>query len=290
VTRVGVVGNRGYGELASFLERLRRLAPEIGLTLMLEPALHELVPGAECMDDAGTVDALITLGGDGTFLRGARLLDGHEVPILGMNLGRLGFLTACRGDEAEVALRRLAADDYVPEFRMMLEASLVREGEIRETWFALNDVVLHQGGKARVIRLVLGANGERIASYPADGLIIATPTGSSAYSLSSGGPIVEPTLETIILTPISAHTLTVRPLLLSPDAVVHLQVQDDESEQLITVDGQSSARFDYGDVLNVRRAPRRVCLVRFPEMSFFSLIRQKLGWGGNTNGSTDTGP
>lgn len=287
MTRVGVVGNRGYGELASFLDRLRQLAPELGLTLVFEQDLHGLVPGAERMDDAGTVDALITLGGDGTFLRGARVLDGHEVPVLGLNLGRLGFLTACHGDDAEIALRRFAADDYVAEYRMMLEASLVRDGVIRETWFALNDVVLHQGGKARVIRLVLGANGERIASYAADGLIMATPTGSSAYSLSSGGPIVEPTLDSIILTPISPHTLTVRPLLLSPDAVVHLQVEDEESEQLITVDGQSSARFDFGDVLNVRRAPRRVCLVRFRETPFFALMRRKLGWGGSANGSDD---
>lgn len=290
MTRVGVVGNRGYSDLASFLDRLRLLAPDLGLTLVFEADLHELVPGAERMGDAGSVDALITLGGDGTFLRGARVLDGHEVPILGLNLGRLGFLTACHGDEAEEALRRFAADDFIVEYRMMLEASLVRDGVIRETWYALNDVVLHQGGKARVIRLILGANGERIASYAADGVIMATPTGSSAYSLSSGGPIVEPTLDSIILTPISPHTLTVRPLLLSPDAVVHLQVEDDESEQLITVDGQSSARFGFGDVLNVRRAPRRVCLVRFREMPFFALMRRKLGWGGSASGSDGQAP
>lgn len=289
MTRVGVVGNRGYGELAGFLDRLRNLAPELGLELLFEADLHELVPGAARLHKPSEIEALVTLGGDGTFLRGARLLDGHEIPVLGLNLGRLGFLTACHGNDAELALRRFAAEDYVSEHRMMLEASLVRDGVIMETWYALNDVVLHQGGKARMIRLVLGANGERIASYAADGLIMATPTGSSAYSLSSGGPIVEPTLESIILTPISAHTLTVRPLLLSADAVVDLRVEDDDSEQLITVDGQSSAAFSFGDVLSVRRASRRVCLVRFPEMSFFSLIRQKLGWGGVANGAGDRG-
>lgn len=283
------MGNRGYGELAGFLDRLRNLAPELGLELLFEADLHELVPGAARLHKPSEIEALVTLGGDGTFLRGARLLDGHEIPVLGLNLGRLGFLTACHGNDAELALRRFAAEDYVFEHRMMLEASLVRDGVIMETWFALNDVVLHQGGKARMIRLVLGANGERIASYAADGLIMATPTGSSAYSLSSGGPIVEPTLESIILTPISAHTLTVRPLLLSADAVVDLRVEDDDSEQLITVDGQSSAAFSFGDVLSVRRASRRVCLVRFPEMSFFSLIRQKLGWGGVANGADDRG-
>lgn len=278
---LGVVGNRGYPELASFLDRLLRVAPEVGVSLAFEPVLHELVPNAARMDDPATVDGMVTLGGDGTFLRGARALAGREVPVLGVNLGRLGFLTACGGDEAEVALRRFAAGDYVAESRMMLEARLSRSGVSLESWYALNDVVLHQGGKARVIRLVIDANGERIASYAADGLILASPTGSSAYSLSSGGPIVHPELESIILTPISAHTLTVRPLLLAPSTTVTLRVADDESEQLITVDGQESAEFVHGDVLSVRRADRRVFLVRFPETTFFARMRHKLGWGGS---------
>lgn len=277
---LGVVGNRGYPELASFLDRLLHVAPSAGVTLAFEPDLHELVPQATRMDDASIVDGLVTLGGDGTFLRGARVLAGRTAPVLGVNLGRLGFLTACGGDEAEKAIRRFASGDYVAESRMMLEAQLSRSGVDLESWYALNDVVLHQGGKARVIRLVLDANGERIASYAADGLILATPTGSSAYSLSSGGPIVAPELDSIILTPISAHTLTVRPLLLGPDTTVSLRVADDESEQLITVDGQESAEFVHGDVLSVRRADRRVSLVRFPETTFFARMRHKLGWGG----------
>lgn len=277
---LGVVGNRGYPELASFLDRLLHVAPSAGVTLAFEPDLHELVPQATRMDDASIVDGLVTLGGDGTFLRGARVLAGRTAPVLGVNLGRLGFLTACGGDEAEKAIRRFASGDYVAESRMMLEAQLSRSGVDLESWYALNDVVLHQGGKARVIRLVVDANGERIASYAADGLILASPTGSSAYSLSSGGPIVAPELDSIILTPISAHTLTVRPLLLGPDTAVSLRVADDESEQLITVDGQESAEFVHGDVLSVRRADRRVSLVRFPETTFFARMRHKLGWGG----------
>ena len=277
---LGVVGNRGYPELASFLDRLLHVAPSAGVTLAFEPDLHELVPQATRMDDASIVDGLVTLGGDGTFLRGARVLAGRTAPVLGVNLGRLGFLTACGGDEAEKAIRRFASGDYVAESRMMLEAQLSRSGVDLESWYALNDVVLHQGGKARVIRLVVDANGERIASYAADGLILASPTGSSAYSLSSGGPIVAPELDSIILTPISAHTLTVRPLLLGPDTAVSLRVADDESEQLITVDGQESAEFVHGDVLSVRRTDRRVSLVRFPETTFFARMRHKLGWGG----------
>ena len=278
--RIGVVGNRGYPELASFLDRLQHAAPTSEVTLAFEPALHELVPRAERMDDSEGVDVMLTLGGDGTFLRGARVLDGREVPILGVNLGRLGFLTACGGEEAEEALRRFARGDYVSEPRMMLEAQLSRSGVPLESWYALNDVVLHAGGKARVIRMVIDANGERIASYAADGLILATPTGSTAYSLSSGGPIMHPELESIGLTPISPHTLTVRPLVLSPTTTVTLRVADDESEQLITVDGQESAEFVFGDVLTVRRASRHVLLVRFPETTFFARMRHKMGWGG----------
>ncbi len=279
--RLGVVGNRGYPELGSFLERLRTVAPRAGVSLLFEDALHDLVPTAEHLHAGADIDAMLTLGGDGTFLRGARALGGRELPILGVNLGHLGFLTACGGDEAEEALQRFAGGDYIAEPRMMLEAQLSRSGVALESWFALNDVVLHQGGKARVIRLVVDANGERIASYAADGLILATPTGSSAYSLSSGGPIVHPELDSIILTPISAHTLTVRPLLLAPGTLVSLRVADDASEQLITVDGQESAEFVHGDVLTVRRANRRVRLVRFPETTFFARMRHKLGWGGS---------
>lgn len=278
--RIGLVGNKGYPELGSFLQRLGNAADELGLALVLEPELHELVPGAARLGPTSDIDALITLGGDGTFLRGARSLEGREVPILGVNLGRLGFLTACGGDDAEVALRRFSRGDCVVERRMMLQAQLSRSGVALETWFALNDVVLHAGGKARVIRMVIDANGERIASYAADGLIVATPTGSSAYSLSSGGPIVDPQLESIVLTPISPHTLTVRPLLLAPGTTVSLRVADDESEQLITVDGQESSEFVFGDVLTVRRGDRAVHMVRFPETTFFARMRHKMAWGG----------
>ncbi len=279
--RLGVVGNRGYPELGSFLDRLLKVAPEAGAELAFEPDLHALVPQARRFEGPEEIEGLVTLGGDGTFLRGARAMLGRDTPILGVNLGRLGFLTACGGDEAEVALRRFTAGDYVAESRMTLEARLSRSGVSLESWYALNDVVLHQGGKARVIRLVVDANGERIASYAADGLILATPTGSTAYSLSSGGPIVHPDLDSIILTPTSAHTLTVRPLLLAPGTSVSVRVADDESEQLITVDGQESAEFVHGDVLSVRRADRRVNLVRFPETTFFARMRHKLGWGGS---------
>ncbi len=283
--RLGVVGHRGYDDLPPLIETLRRLSPSLGISLVLEPALAEFAPDLPTFDDPGSVDALLTLGGDGTLLRAARLLAGRQVPILGVNVGRLGFLTACNRENLEDALRRFMAGDYVSDARMALEVSVTNDGEQPTTWYALNDVVLRQGGKARVVRLHVEVNGEEIASFAADGVVIATPTGSTAYSLSAGGPVVDPALESIILAPISAHSLSIRPLLLPPTAEVVVRVEDDDSDQLVTIDGQVGSTFGSRQRLTVRRAGRVVLLVRFPEMTFFWRMRRKLGWsapGGDT--------
>jgi NAD+ kinase len=211
-------------------------------------------------------------------LRGARLVGARQVPILGVNLGRLGFLTACAGDELEQALERLASGDYVVQRRMALDARSSRqEGE---RWRALNDVVLHKGGFARVVHLRVSVNGELVGAYAADGLIISTPTGSTAYSLSAGGPVVVPTEESIILTPISPHTLAVRPVVLPPGAEVAVKAEDGPDELLVTVDGQVGATFAPGDTLIARRADRPVLVMTFRDTTFFSRMRRKLGWGG----------
>lgn len=276
--RLGVIGHRGYDDLGGILETLHSLAPSLGIALQVERELAHIAPSIPVMDDGAGLDALISLGGDGTLLRGARFLAGHEVPILGINLGRLGFLTACGRDDLEAAITRFAAGDFRSEPRMALEAS-VREGDgVEGSWWALNDVVVRQVGKARVMRLHVEVGGEEIASYSADGLVIATPTGSTAYSLSAGGPVVHPTLESLVITPISAHTLSIRPIVLPPDANVVVRVEDDDSDQLVTIDGQVGSTFGSRQVLHVRRAARVVRLVRFPEMTFFNIMRRKLGW------------
>ena len=149
-----------------------------------------------------------------------------------------------------------------------------------EEWLALNDFVLHKGGFARVVRLSISIDGEQIGAYAADGIVIATPTGSTAYSLSAGGPIVAPRLESIVITPISAHTLGVRPLVVHAEAEIVLQAEDGPDELLLTVDGQGGTEVARGERLTVRRSKFPVQLVRFPPDSFFSRIRQKLGWGG----------
>lgn len=277
--RLGLVGHRAYPGLPDVLRTIERLAPALGIQLVVEGELHDLVPSSERLDDPKGLDAMLTLGGDGTMLRGARVLGDHTVPILGVNLGKLGFLTSCGREEFEPALRAFAAGDFLAESRMALEAC-AGEGAERRRWTALNDVVVHKGGFARVVRLRVAANGETVAAYAADGIVIATPTGSTAYSLSAGGPVVVPTVESIILTPISPHTLAIRPLVLPPSVEVVVQADDGPEELLVTVDGQVGTTFHGTQTLVVRRAERAVQLVRFPGTTFFARLRRKLGWGG----------
>ena len=283
--RVGVIGHSGYDDLPDILAGLLRLAPELGLELAFEPEMHEAANAGAPLTDARSIDALITLGGDGTLLRGARWLDGEVVPILGVNLGRLGFLTTCGTDEIGQALRSLASRDYVAESRMALHATAVdNDGQSRQNWRALNDFVVHKGGFARVVRVGLSVNADSIGTYAADGVIISTPTGSTAYSLSAGGPVVVPTVESILITPISAHTLGVRPLLVSPDAEVTVDTTQSSETLMVTVDGQVGTELIPGEKLVVRRADSPVLIIRLPGTSFFERMRAKLGWGGPAAG------
>ena len=279
--RVGVVGHQGYGGLAEILATLRRLAPALELELSYEESLLAVAGNGAGPIAAQEVDAMLTLGGDGTLLRAARLVDERAVPILGVNLGRLGFLTCCPASHLEEALRRLASRDYLVENRMTLDARVTdAAGGDRQRWRALNDVVLHKGGFARVVAVRVEADGETIGQFSADGVVIATPTGSTAYNLSAGGPVVVPTLETILLTPVSAHTLALRPLVLPATSQVTLRANDGPDELLVTVDGQVGCTFSVGESLVIRRSHAPVPIVRFPEHSFFSTMREKLHWGG----------
>jgi NAD+ kinase len=280
VIRVGVVGHFGYPDLPSVLRSISELAPALGLELHYERELQQ-VAGGTLLEEPHRLDALLTLGGDGTLLRGARIISPHPVPIIGVNLGRLGFLTCSNADQLSNSLMRFARGDYSAEARMALEARVFdSHGVQRQQWIALNDVVLHKGGFARVVGLHVAANGEPIATYAADGVVLSTPTGSTAYSLSAGGPVVYPTLETIVVTPVSAHTLAIRPVILPASVEVTLRTDDGPEELLVTVDGQVGTTFAAGETLSVRRAHGDVLIVRFPGTSFFTTLRQKLGWGG----------
>jgi NAD+ kinase len=279
--RLGVIGHQGYDELPEILRTLFTLAPTLGIEAFLEQGLHDVAGQGARLEVSAQLDGLVTLGGDGTLLRGARFLDGRDIPILGVNLGRLGFLTSCQSEDFEAALRNLASGDYVAQPRMALSARVIDQaGQPRKQWRALNDFVLHKGGFARVVRLNVFVDDESIGTYAADGIVISTPTGSTAYSLSAGGPVVVPTLESIVLTPISPHTLAIRSLVIPADAEVTVEANESPTELLVTVDGQVGTSFVKGEKLKIRKADSPVRIVRFPGATFFERMRVKLGWGG----------
>ena len=280
--RLGVVGHPRYTELSSALGSLLAFADREGIeTLLEEPLLGEAPErGVLRGEDCASLDLLVTLGGDGTLLRGARLVAGCGVPVLGVNLGHLGFLTSAAREDAEAAVAGFFSGGTVMETRMALQVRAVTAaGRTCGEYLALNDAVLHKGGVARMIRLAVSVRDEEVGTYSADGIILATPTGSTAYSLSAGGPIVSPGLDCIIATPISPHTLAVRPFILPADSAVTVEVLTPSEELLLTIDGQEDARLEPGDRITVQRADSPVLLVRFPGQTFFSTLRQKLRWG-----------
>lgn len=280
-TRLGVLGHRGYDGLQDVLAELQRVAPQLGVSVFVERGLLDDARDAQPLTEETELDVLLTMGGDGTLLRGARFLRGRQIPIAGLNLGRLGFLTSGSREHLSLSLERIAARDYVVERRMALEAFVI-DASGRESYRsrAVNDVVLHKGGFARVLQLRAKVDGQEVARYAADGVIAATPTGSTAYSLSAGGPIVVPTVESILLTPVSPHTLAMRPLVLPPTAAIELEVVREVAELMVTVDGQVGAIFSAGETLHVRRSPESILIARMDTEGFWAKLREKLGWGG----------
>lgn len=281
--RIGVVGYARYATLDATLSRIASLAAGVGdVEVFWE---NDLLPVAGSdraltLDLIETLDLLVTLGGDGTLLRGARMVAPSGIPVLGINLGRLGFLTSIRPDQLEQSMNQMLAGEAHLDERMVLHVEARRpDGTSYGDFLAINDVVLHRGGVARMISMKVYAHDDEVGTYSADGIIFATPTGSTAYSLSAGGPIVSPSLDCIIATPISPHTLAVRPLILNASETVTVEVLSPTEEQILTIDGQEGARLLPGDKLVVRRAEVPLRLVRFPGQTFFSTLRRKLGWG-----------
>jgi NAD+ kinase len=279
--KLGVVGNPRYADLKAVLAELAKLAPARGLTLLTEPSLAPLWDGVLPLIDQDQPDAVITFGGDGTLLRGARLLRGREVPIVGVNLGRVGFLTTATRDQLTSVVDALVSGKYVLERRLSLHATIISdEGGVRSEQIALNDVAIHKSGVARVVRIRVSVDGEELGPYSADGIVIASPTGSTAYSLSAGGPIVAPGVEAMILTPVCAHTLAVRPVVVPPDATVCAEPMSPGADDLlVSYDGQLGTTLAAGDRVYVRRAQASVLLVRLGNEGYFTRMRQKLNWG-----------
>lgn len=253
-------------------EQVARVAAEFGASVAVEPDLTD-----------HPVDLVISLGGDGTLLRAARSVFGREIPVLGINMGSMGFLTSLSGAAVDTGLRRVLAGEYSIEERRTLEAEVrSEEGSVLGSFTVLNDVVVHKAGAAQVIRLDLWVGPEddleEIGSFSGDGVILATPTGSTAYSLSAGGPIVVPELNCFLVTPILPHTLAVRPLVVPGGEEITVTALDRREPLFLTVDGQEGGPVGHSDRVVVRMGASRVPLVRLPDHSFFTTLRQKLSW------------
>jgi NAD+ kinase len=224
---------------------------------------------------------VLVLGGDGTFLAAAREAARAEVPILGVNLGGLGFLTETAEGDLYAALEQLMKGDVEIEPRMMVEARVgPRRGKGTWTEVGLNDVVIHQSDESRMVQLELRIGRTPIGTLAADGLIVATPTGSTAYSLSAGGPIVSPTLEALLATPICPHSLAFRPLLVGANEKLRVRVGPSVNRARLTVDGQISRLLAAGDDVEIRRARARVSMLSLKRESFYEVLREKLAWAG----------
>ena len=280
--KVGVVGNSAYGDLHGVLRRLSAAAPKHDISLFTEPDLSERWPDAPppLLDPSAALDAIITFGGDGTLLRGARMVAGRDVPIMGINLGRVGFLTTAPDEAMEDALEALAGGKYEIESRRALATSIEGQASDGVAEFTLNDVVVHKAGVARVIRFRVKVDGEVVGQYSADGIIVATPTGSTAYSMSAGGPVVVPGVDALVITAICPHTLAVRPIVVRGEAQITIDLVPPVSEEiLVSFDGQVGDSITAGESVHICRSASAVRLVRLEQKGFFARMREKLNWG-----------
>lgn len=284
--RLAIVGREGAGpdRIRTALEEVTAVAREFGASVAVEPRLAAMVPGVDTVDVGREhIDLLISLGGDGTLLRAARSVFGRDIPVLGVNLGSLGFLTSVSAEGTASGLRQVLGGRYAIEKRRTLEAEVRSpEGEVRDAYRVLNDVVVHNAGAARVLLLDLRVgpqdDPDEIGSFSGDGVILATPTGSTAYSLSAGGPIVVPEMNCFLVTPILPHTLAVRPLVVPGREEITVTALDRREPLFLTADGQEGGPVGHLDRIVVRMGTVRTRLVRLPGHSFFATLRQKLNW------------
>lgn len=289
--RIGVLGRSAHRDLPDCVQRLVRFAGDHDLDVCFEKHLLAHAPeGARSLDfDDEAVDFLIAFGGDGTLLRAGRMAAGQEIPVLGINIGHLGFLTAFPHLEMEDRLGRILGGDYVLDRRFMVEARVIQaDGAGGDLLLAWNDFVIHKRGVARVTRLGLrvkeGEDWQEVGSFSGDGLIVSTPTGSTAYSLSAGGPIVVPSVDCLIVTPVCPHTLAVRPLVIPGSQVLAVRPLERIDDLVLTVDGQVAHEFDEGAEVHITRSDVEIPLVRFSDQNFFGTLQRKLNWAARPSG------
>ncbi len=293
----GITGNPTkdslWDPLSALLDRLRADDLDFWIRDPIATGLEkrDLVDPAFCREHAvanvaEAADLVFSFGGDGTLLRTAHRTGPNDTPLLGVNIGRLGFLADIEIEHIHEAIDALEAGDYHVEERLVLGAELDSESDFGTQW-ALNEFVVDRSGAAGLIEIEVTVNGTPLNTYWADGLIIGTPTGSTAYSLSTGGPIIAPGAEAVVLTPIAPHTLTVRPIVLPADATITCQVLENDQPYVFAADGQSTMFEEHGLQFTVERAAHTVNLIKLPGQHFFHTLRSKLMWGARRSEQSD---
>lgn len=281
--KILVLPNPTKPEAVKFAAKLVALLNENGFEPLLERELAAELGFPELGKEGDELwkdlDLVMVLGGDGSMLNSARKVYPREIPLLGVNLGHLGFLTRVESNHLDAALAALKNGDFQFETRMMLEAEVIRNGQVIAKAVGLNELVLARSAFAKTVRLEAWIDGEYFATYPADGIIIATATGSTAYSLSAGGPILDPRLKAMLVTPICAHSLYARPMVLSEDAQVQVCVNASHTEVTLTADGQAGTVLEPADRILFRKAPSITKLLRFNNQGLFEALKSRLKEG-----------
>ena len=281
---VGIIANTGKPEARATIERLISVLAARGIPTFPDDEAAEFMGVSGGLDGpalAATCDVIAVLGGDGTMLNAVAKLGPTEKTVAGINIGTLGFLTSCTDDEIELFAEALIAGSYKTSRRTLLTAKVISADGSEQEFHALNEVVLARGQTGRLVSLSAYVDGDLLNHYRADGLIVASPTGSTAYSLSAGGPLISPSAGAIVITPICPHTLSQRSLVIGDDAMVELAPENaDEAPMLFTVDGRDIVTIYHGDRIEVRKADHCLNLLRLQGHSFYAALRQKLNWRG----------
>ncbi len=280
--KIGIYAKKNHPDAEQIASSICERFKQEQIEVLLEDSLAEQigqVNGYAEEEIPELVDLIIVLGGDGTLISVARLVGEQNVPIVGVNLGRLGFLTEITRDELPEMLERLIADDYQVSDRMMLDAFIHRNDKVVGKFTVLNDVVINKGALARIIDMETYVDGRHLTSYKADGLIISTPTGSTGYNLAAGGPIIYPNINSLLITPICPHMLTNRPIMVWSRSVIEIKVNFEDDVVFFTADGQVGRKLLPGDRVEVRRSELRTRLVTSPNKDYYEILRTKLNWG-----------
>ncbi|MBA4371298.1 MAG: NAD(+) kinase [Thermodesulfovibrio sp.] len=278
---LGIICKRWRTETAEIARELVPWLEQRGWQVLVEEATagHIGLRGFSHEEIAKSSDTILVLGGDGTMLRASRLVAEKGTPILGVNLGTLGFITEVNRNEIYQSLENLIAGRCSTEERLMLTTRVIRDGDAVAEYTVLNDAVIAKSALARIIDLETFVHETYVTSFKADGLIISTPTGSTAYSLAAGGPIMYPTLDSIVLTPICPHTLTNRPIVIPADFEIRITLKTPNEEVYLTLDGQVGLPLQVDDIIEIQKAEYKTKLVMPCERDYFKVLRNKLKWG-----------